>query len=244
MAAGVGRRLEGASSGLPKALLRIGGKTLLERHFEALLHCGVEELVIGTGFAAEAIEDVVAKAPASLSVTTRYNPDYRQGSILTLWHLREDLEHATTSLIMDADVLYDFRILERLVRSSHANCLLLDRDLEPGDEPVKICVRDGVIVDFHKIVGDDHDFHGESVGFFKFSRDILVRLLQKTQIYVEAGRVSEWYEGAIRDVLIEDRGKSFGFEDITGLPWLEIDFPEDVQKATDTVLPDIKEPRP
>ncbi len=40
-------------------------------------------------------------------------------------------------LLMDADVLYDERILSALVAGDHANRLLIDRDFETGDEPVK-----------------------------------------------------------------------------------------------------------
>ena len=34
-------------------------------------------------------------------------------------------------------------------------------------------------------------------------------------------------------------GRDFGFEDISGLPWIEIDFPEDVQRAETAVLPNL-----
>jgi choline kinase len=33
--------------------------------------------------------------------------------------------------------------------------------------------------------------------------------------------------------------KSFGYEDVTGLPWIEIDFPEDVVRARDEILPNL-----
>jgi choline kinase len=32
----------------------------------------------------------------------------------------------------------------------------------------------------------------------------------------------------------------FGFEDVSGLPWIEIDFPEDVVRAEEEVLPAIR----
>ncbi len=48
------------------------------------------------------------------------------------------------------DVLYDERLMARLLDSALPDCLLLDREIEPGDEPVKLCVRDGRIVDFRK----------------------------------------------------------------------------------------------
>jgi choline kinase len=46
------------------------------------------------------------------------------------------------------------------------------------------------------------------------------------------------HEEAIRDMLIE-RGREFEVADITGLPWIEIDFTEDVARATREVLPHV-----
>jgi choline kinase len=43
-------------------------------------------------------------------------------------------------------------------------------------------------------------------------------------------------EKALRDVILEAPGL-FGFEDITGLPWIEIDFPENLARARSEVLP-------
>ena len=50
------------------------------------------------------------------------------------------------------------------------------------------------------------------------------------------------YEEALRDILLTGPRERFGWEDITGLPWIEIDFPEDVEKASTQVLPSMQEP--
>ena len=44
----------------------------------------------------------------------------------------------------------------------------------------------------------------------------------------------------MRDVLISKPTGTFGFEDITGIPWTEIDFPDDVVHARDVILPSMK----
>jgi choline kinase len=46
------------------------------------------------------------------------------------------------------------------------------------------------------------------------------------------------YEEPIRDMIMASPAERFGFEDISGLPWIEIDFPEDVVKAQ-ALLPKI-----
>src|SRR5262249_21998816 len=156
---------------------------------------------------------------------------FRDGSIVSLWHGREVLRSGAPVLLMDADVLYDRRLIVRLLQSVHDNLFLLDRAIEPGEEPVKICIANGRIVDFHKRPQVAHQWHGESVGFFRFSPKIAAELADRVDAYVAAGRTDVEYEEAIRDMVLAHQGRSFGFEDITGLPWIEIDFPEDVKQA-------------
>ena len=50
------------------------------------------------------------------------------------------------------------------------------------------------------------------------------------------GRRHEPYEEAIRDVLLTSPRRTFAFEDITGLPWIEIDFAADVDRAEAEIL--------
>ena len=47
------------------------------------------------------------------------------------------------------------------------------------------------------------------------------------------------HEEAVRDLLLEG-GHAFEIADVTGAPWLEIDFPGDVARARDEVLPQLQ----
>ncbi|HEX2478018.1 MAG TPA: hypothetical protein VHK45_01980 [Geminicoccaceae bacterium] len=53
-------------------------------------------------------------------VRTCFNPDYRGSSLLSLWMLRHVLRAGEPVLYMDADVLYDWRLLDRLLGSARA----------------------------------------------------------------------------------------------------------------------------
>jgi choline kinase len=241
LAAGVGNRLGEASDGKPKALLEFAGRTLLARHLDILASVGVTEVTVGVGYRAD---DIVAAAEAAAfpgCIDFVPNPDYREGSVVTMAVLGEAMSTAgEPSLLMDADVLYDREILARLVASPHANCLLVDRDFEAGDEPVKVCIRGaGEIVDFRKIVDTPFDWCGESVGFFKWSPAKAAELAGRARDYLAGGRRDAPYEEVIRDAILAAPAE-FGFEDVTGLAWLEIDFPADVARAADEVLPQIE----
>ncbi len=240
LAAGVGARLGyTATQPPPKVLLRFGGKTLLQIHIEILKRHGIDELVLGVGYHHQDIERQIAALGAQDYVRTVFNEDYEEGNIVTLWALRDELCCGEPVLLMDADVLYDEALVERLVNSRHRNCLLLDRVFDPGDEPVKVCVRDGEIVEFRKWLSAEFDFCGESVGFFKLSAAVARKIIVQTELYLRQGRRHEPYEETIRDVLLTSPRGTFAFEDITGMPWIEIDFAADIERANAEVLPRI-----
>ncbi|MEH1920220.1 phosphocholine cytidylyltransferase family protein [Nostoc sp.] len=241
LAAGVGRRLGKDGQIQPKCLLKFNGKSLLERHLNYLRHYQINQVVITVGYQAQRIQDEIKVLGAENWVSTVYNPDYTKGSVISLWTVRQHLAAGDEILLMDADVLCDRRIIERLVKTNIPNSFLLDRDFEPGDEPVKLCVKNNYLVEFRKQValGLVYDLIGESVGFFRFGSAAAHRLANRTEKYVADGRDDEPYEEVIRDLLLETP-EEFGYEDITGLPWLEIDFPQDIQRAQNEILPQIE----
>jgi choline kinase len=232
LAAGVGRRLSDSHDG-PKVLLSFDGRTLLDRHLDALAANGLTDIRITVGHEAPRLASAIAGR-----VTTVPNPDYRTGSLVSLWVQRDALREGRPVILMDGDVLYDARMIERLLAADGDAVLLVDRELEPGDEPVKACFRDGMLVDFRKLPEQEHDWHGESVGFFRFSPAMASALAEACDAYVAAGHTNVEYEEAIRDLILADASR-FGHADVTDLPWTEIDFPEDVVKARDTILPQL-----
>ena len=242
LAAGVGSRLGQKTAEIgPKVLMRFGGKSLLERHIDIFQAQGISELVLGVGFQHEKIQQEIEKLGAGSFVRTFLNKDFERGNIVTLSILRDEICCGEPIIIMDADILYDERLLERLIKSQHSNCLLIDRSFEPSDEPVKICIRDGDIIEFRKWLTADSDFCGESVGFFKFSAEIATKIMLQADLSLRQDRSHEPYEETIRDVLLTSPRGKFAFEDITGLPWIEIDFVEDVERAKTEILPRISE---
>ena len=241
LAAGVGRRLYGDDgTQVPKPLLRFAGKSLLQRHIENLLDIGVEELVLVCGYRMkELVAEAESRAPPGF-VRPLFNSDFREGSIVSLWTARDVLRSGEHILLMDADVLYDSSLLRRLVEAPEENCILLDRKFEDGDEPVKICLRDGALVEFGKIVDGKFDVVGEWPGFLRKSPRVATRLAEASEFYVNNGKRDAICELAIRDVLISEPSGTFRVEDITGIPWIEIDFPSDLEHARDVVLPQIE----
>ena len=238
LAAGVGRRL-GQGDPRPKVLLEFGGRSLLVRHVDALAAAGVDELVIVTGFEAAQIERAVATPQAPFPIRMIKNPRFTEGSVVSLAAAGTVLRSGATVVLMDGDVLYDRAMLARMLASKAENALLVDRELEPGDEPVKLCFDAARrIVDFRKRPEHPGVWHGESVGFFRFSPATAQALADRADWHVAHAPGTE-YEEAIRDLMLAEPER-FDAEDVTDLAWTEIDFVEDVVKAREVVLPQLE----
>jgi choline kinase len=243
LAAGRGVRLQmPEDSQLPKCLLRFDGMTLLERHLRMLKNAGVEDVAIAVGFRHELVEAELTRLSWRPRPELVINMQFELGSVLTVHAAARAMTRGGDILLMDADVLYDERILSALVAGNGpVNRLLIDRDFEAGDEPVKLCLRAGVPVELRKQLAADLKFDtiGESVGFFRFDQAGARRLAALVADYVDTGRAHMPHEEAVRD-LLRERSQVLEVADVTGLPWIEIDFPNDVVRAARDVLPQLK----
>lgn len=241
LAAGVARRLYGDGvDGTPKALLAFAGRTLLARHLRILRWLGVSGLTLVVGHRAdEVVAEAVRWAPTDF-VHPVVNPDYRLGSIVSLDAARVFLTAGDDVLLMDADVLYPAAMLHRLLAAPGRNRLLYDRAFEPGEEPVKLCLADGAPVDFGKQVDRPHDEVGEWPGLMTMAPEVAREVAAVARDHVERGAVDAPCEDAIRQVLHCSTAATFAGVDITGMPWIEIDFAEDLARARAETLPAVE----
>ena len=236
LAAGAGRRLHVITQNHPKCLLHIGGETLLSRYLNNLEQVGISQISIVVGYKEELIREAVAAWPGSLPVDFLVNKQYERGSIVSLWVARYALDDDT--VIMDADVLFHPTILERLVTSSHPNVLLMDETVSQQTEECMVVVRDGRVIALSKQMPDTYDEAGEGVGFLRVSRHDVPSVLKSVEQHISQERMDMEYEDALRDFFMST---PVGVEKIGGLPWIEIDFPEDVECAENHVLPKLAE---
>lgn len=242
LAAGRGNRLaEFNPDGRPKCLLEFGGRSLLARQLDILFQLGVRQVTLVVGYEADLIIDHVGTLASRPEVAFVYNPAFTLGSVLSLLAAKEAMTGAETVLVLDADVLFHPQIMQRLIESSQQNCFLIDRDFAQGDEPVKIAIHQGQMVEFRKKLADglEYDTLGESVGFFKFNSECAAEIAQTCADYKTEGLLDAPHEEVLRDVLLA-QPSMFACEDVSGLPWLEVDFPEDVERAIKQILPAIR----
>ncbi|MDH5700721.1 MAG: hypothetical protein OEZ41_12260, partial [Nitrospirota bacterium] len=125
-------------------------------------------------------------------------------------------------------------ILARLLHSSFPTALLMDETVKQESEECMIAAKAGRVLTLSKTLPSAYDEAGEGVGFLKVQQQDIPALLQSVQAYVEAGALDMEYEDALQGFF---REVSVGYEKIGGLPWIEIDFPEDIARAASEILP-------
>ncbi len=242
LAAGLGRRLFGDNNDdLPKALLRFEGQSLLERHIELLQAHNVEQLALVVGHRKGDLIREADRVARPGFIRAIENPRYREGPILSLATGEEVLRGGDDVMFMDADVLYHPLMLEKLIVSPARNSFVFDREFQSDDDPVKLCLKDDVLVDFGKVIEADYDTVGEWPGFMKMDGRIAARVMDAAAAIIERGEIEGAYERAMCAVLKSEPIGTFSVEDITGIPWIEIDYPTDLTKATSKVFPRISD---
>jgi choline kinase len=143
-------------------------------------------------------------------------------------------------VVLNCDVLFHPALLGDLLSSRHDNALLLAyreaNQPEFGDEEMKVKVRCGRVVEMSKTM-NPAEADGENLGIVKFGPRGAAALVDIMNRLVAAGGLKEWAPRAFAEF-----AKSYPLHAIgtRGLPWIEIDFPEDYRRAVDEVLPQIE----
>ena len=98
LAAGQGKRLLPLTEARPKCLIELSGKSLLAWQLERLQTAGVEEVVIVTGFRADAVEAEVARLGLSMPVRLAFNPFYTvSDNTASCWIVRAEFDRDVLS---------------------------------------------------------------------------------------------------------------------------------------------------
>jgi choline kinase len=236
LAAGRGTRLDGAAV-KPKCLVEVGGLTLLRRQIETLKSVGLSNIVIVIGFGGDSIRQECSNEDITFVENVRF------AETSSLYSLSLARDHLTEGfVVLNCDVLFHPELLKNLLESSHDNALLLsDTDTSPmGDEEMKVKLRDGVVIDIAKSL-DPLDADGENVGIVKFSAAGATALVGYMDQLIANGGGKDWAPRAFREFAQHHPLHALSTR---GLPWIEIDFPEDYQRAVTEIYPQINSTRP
>ncbi|HYP28697.1 MAG TPA: phosphocholine cytidylyltransferase family protein [Blastocatellia bacterium] len=231
LAAGRGARLGGIAGDDPKCLVKVGGLTLMERQIATLKLLGLDRITAVVGFGAARVRTVCG---GSVDYVENESFD-RTNSLYSLWLTRRDLSDGF--VVLNSDVLVHPRLVQDLLASPHENALLIDyrdeRTAEYGDEEMKVRVRDGRIIDISKEIAPA-SADGENVGIAKFGPEGARLLIEEMDALISTGYLRHWAPRAFREFALKQPLHAVATR---GLPWIEIDFPEDYSRAVNEILP-------
>ena len=234
LAAGKGSRLNGNTEETPKCLVKVGGVTLIERQIAVLQDAGIDDISVVVGCQ----EDRVRRT-CGYGISYVENALYAQtNSLYSLWMARALLYEGF--VVLNCDVLFHPALLDDLLSAHHEDALLLayrGADDPPfGDEEMKVQVRGGRVIDISKEIGPD-EADGENLGLVKFGARGASLLVEIMNRLVAAGSLRAWAPRAFAEFAQVRPLHAIGTR---GLPWIEIDFPEDYQRAVRDILPQIE----
>lgn len=239
LSAGQGKRLLPFTANLPKCLVKVSGKTLLEWQIDEMEKCGINEITVVTGYGAEKVSTLLEKNDKRQAISTLYNPDYATtDNLVSCWSVREEMNE--DFILLNGDTLFEAAVLNKLLASpaSPITVTINHKDRYDADD-MKVSLEHNQLIRIGKKLSDE-ETSGESIGMILFRGDGPATFRQELEnAMIEPQAVTRWYLSVI-DTLAQK--STILTCSIKGLRWCEVDCPEDLQEAAKVVADFHQEP--
>jgi len=249
LAAGMGSRLQEVTNDmLPKGLIKVNGKSLVERSIEKLRSLGIEKIYIVTGHLNEFYDEL---AKENNYIETRKNRKYKStGSMTSLSILEDELKE--DFLLLESDLIYEVYGLIKVINYEKDDCILLSGKTNSGDE-CYVEVREDNLYKISKNRQDIGQVYGELVGISKISIDLYKEMLKQYKdfnnkvndygdqdnFYMSENKKTKKYdyENAIFDAAEK---RKVGYLKVENLIWGEIDDKSHLERIKTIILPKLE----
>ena len=176
LAAGIGKRL-GNISLVPKCLIEIGEKTLLERQIDILTSCGIskEDILVVIGEEGEAWSEENRQKVKNLHKNVLINTkNLETGNSHSLWLALRGINENV--IFLDGDLFFSKEAINKLLNSSHSSALLTTNEKTPQRGNL-------VLVKGDRVLGIGPNFETDRVytGIAKFGRDFLQKFKEEME---------------------------------------------------------------
>ena len=235
LAAGQGTRIRSVHGEHPKCLIEVDNATILDHQLDALSKCGITDVTIVVGYEKEQIINHVRGRKRGVQrVHFVENPAFAiTNNIYSLW-LALDWVRGDSFIVLNADVIFDADVLGRAVQANAPISMIVDASWR--DETMKVIIHGDRVIQMSKQIPREQ-FNGTYIGITIFSKDIQSRFFGKMTSAISAGRVNEFFNVAVQELV--DEGVHVGYTSTGGLAWAEIDDPNDLSFAQQNVFPQI-----
>ena len=121
MAAGMGTRFGKYTELVPKGFVKVNGIPMVIQSIETLISCGIERIIIGTGYHKETYEALCEEYP---EIICCHSPRYAETNCLyTLWNCREIIGNEDF-LMLDSDLIYEPKAITSLLECKYPSAIL------------------------------------------------------------------------------------------------------------------------
>jgi choline kinase len=227
LVAGIGSRLRPITDDRPKALVDLGGETILGRTVRLLLSYGVRKVVLATGYREDAVRAAMQGTPVPVEYCRNPEFDRTQNSV-SLALCRAALG-ADAFFKLDGDVVFQRQVLDRLDASSAELAVAVDAGRMLDAEAMKVTVSGRNIEAFGKGI-ELSQSAGESIGIERVASDASPRLFDALDAAIAAGDTSLYYEDVYSRLIAVGELKAEAVA-VRDLPWTEVDDFADLERA-------------
>ena len=226
LAAGRGSRIGDATKALPKPLLQVGSRRCIDFAIDALL-ARVDEVLVVTGYMAEAVEAHLETRGDGARVRTVRNHDLEAGNLTSLRAAREAIG-AQPFVLTNADHLFPADMYTRFFVPGESLTIACERDRPILDDEMKVVERQGRLAAMAKTLTA---FDGAYIGTTSVGRAALEPYWAAfDRVAADADLRSASVE-MVLDRLAKDETHAPVPCWIEGLRWFEVDTEEDLAIA-------------
>jgi choline kinase len=231
LVAGIGSRLRPITDDRPKALVDVGGETILARAVRLLAEYGVRRVVLATGYREDAVKAAMRGAP--LAVEYCKNPEFDRTQNSVSLALCRGALGSDAFFKLDGDVVFQRQVLERLDDSSVELAVAVDTGRLLDAEAMKVSVDGSRIRAFGKGITLESSA-GESIGIERLSGSAGANVFDALERTIAGGETSLYYEDVYSRLIAQGllEAEAVGVRD---LPWTEVDDFSDLERARELV---------
>lgn len=228
LAAGRGSRLGCMTDTLPKCLLEVGGRPLIEHLLDNLAGAGIESVGMVIGYRSARLREVVGSRADYIK-----NDSWGSTNSLYSFSLAESWVDGPV-LVLNSDILIHPTILKRLL-TQQASSLAFDSTSGQCSEHMKVEVLDGRLRSMSKTL-PSHRVSGENVGMLSLDTATARAAFAEARRLIRNGGKQSWVAAAVSRIADTHAIETV---DIAGLPWREIDYSHDLHQAQHVTWPAI-----
>jgi len=225
LAAGRGTRLSQITKDIPKCLVNIGNKTLIERQIEILLQNSIKHIYVVVGYKADKVIRKVSKY--SDLITYVMNNEYATTENIYSLYLTRNFVAGKEFILLNGDTVFEECIIEELAKKVGINVAPIDTNYYDLEE-LKIRKEGKFVAEILPKDAPREISDGSTIGIFKFSSEGSKIFFKEIEKCIEEGNRKQWFEFALNRILPRLKMEIL---DIHGFRWIEIDTMEDLERA-------------